>query len=1347
MPEVGCVLGLDIGTNSIGSAWVDLAERQIDMAVSVFPAGVEERDEKRGEPKNLKRRQKRSLRRSLARRASRKRKLRLFLTEHGLLPTDEAALERLFAEDPWTLRCRGLDNELKPHEFGRVLVHLAQRRGAAGIDKSEGDLDDDTGSADDEKVKGAIDRTRKEMRLRDARTFGEFISTLAQERQMPLMTKKSKKAVTTYSNPVRNRLDSFEFHADRQLIRDEFRQLWTKQRSFAGQLAALLSDPLQLELDDPSSNDTWRHRGLLFGQRRTYWDTGTLGRCDLEPTDRCICIADRHASYYRVVESVNNIRLRGPQDVDLRSLTPEERAKVIAQLRKQKTGSVATVRLALGIDKRSLRKRDLSESAFALNLERDNEREINTDWFYRAIVLEGIGETEWNSWNEGEREKLNRAILKYDPAIPDDIARLSSFAEKRLGLGHDVIERLVQSWRTRPKLERRLKLSRRAIMNILPYMDRQHSDGHWPTQIEARRDFAKDEAAIDRTTNTRASDEQRARYQIGAQRANKAVKHFLKKHPQLLPPAPTMSNPVVRKAIHEVRRHIVAYIRKYRRRPDRIVIEFARETTKPAKVNDAIVSRNRTREKIRKRIVEEVLKPVFGEQFWSLSHNQLRAAQDRVILCMQQRGACAYSSSSMDPDSESQCAFSGNAITLRQAAMGHGLEVDHIIPYSRCGDNSLNNRVLCFREANRNKRQQTPREWWGDHFDQQIAPLRFMDGFSPDIKRDYFSKSDYAAKWRNIACTDVPQEWRGSQLTDTAYAAKEVQAYLQSALWPHEPSHLEGGTRRIFVTKGRYTSLLRKDWQLYQQVMRPEGMSPDEFAASAAKNRGDHREHAIDAVAIALTDSARIQHVARLAGAAELERLEFISKGQSPGGVKRQPIAPPWGTVALFRRQVLSMVYNEFDHQNDDAQRASLIVSHRPVGRRIAGRLHEDTLFGPVLDDETLYTSRIRVQELKPNHLRLPRKESRDESIDRLASELQSRSLAKNLRDARKRARTIVDGAGFSPRLVDPPTEKSGLVRDVGFRRLLRKVIAMRLKEAGVDRDVDSFTSNDLKKLLETGPLRMPSGMPIKRVVVLRTMKDAVRIRRKRWDLTSNHLEYDESPRAMRAYVGGNNHRLDIWEDEQGNWSGRVVSMFEASQCVRPTTESPEIERSSNASFGERFVMSLAEGETVFMCHKDSGEPDYFVVFKLDKPGTVHFKLHWDARRATGERNSDGQVIDGTERAGFAVTVGKLCELAPPGKATPIKVRVEPLQAPKRVEPYAQNPRVDDLDPRVLEAVREALTLRNAHESTAPRPQTRRAKKPGSWSWLKTHLKKQGLVNAGPQISACLRHLRTGVQQ
>ncbi len=235
-------LGLDIGTNSVGSAWVDDKNQTVTLGVSVFPAGVDETDTKRGSPKNQKRRQVRSQRRSLRRRATRKHRLRSLLVQYGLLPSESDAQRELFNNNPWMLRREGLRRELTPSEFGRVLVHLNQRRGAMGVATDPDDPDEG-------KVKEAIDHLKTQLK---GRTFGQFMADLMDERVCSLPGKDG----VCYRAPIRNRRDSFEFHADREMIREEFDQVWAKQKSFGGELAALLTDDLKRRLDDPTEDDT-----------------------------------------------------------------------------------------------------------------------------------------------------------------------------------------------------------------------------------------------------------------------------------------------------------------------------------------------------------------------------------------------------------------------------------------------------------------------------------------------------------------------------------------------------------------------------------------------------------------------------------------------------------------------------------------------------------------------------------------------------------------------------------------------------------------------------------------------------------------------------------------------------------------------------------------------------------------------------------------------------------------------------------------------------------------------------------------------------------------------------------
>ena len=129
-------------------------------------------------------------------------------------------------------------------------------------------------------------------------------------------------------------------------------------------------------------------------------------------------------------------------------------------------------------------------------------------------------------------EAVNRAILRFDPDEPADEARLRAVVS-HWGLDPAAIERLVAAWRKRPKLEKRLNLSRRAILNLVPYMEKCHDQANrWPTQQEARKAHAK--ALQDQFDETGEDADRIAarRYATGAAGLRAADRYYmrLRKH-------------------------------------------------------------------------------------------------------------------------------------------------------------------------------------------------------------------------------------------------------------------------------------------------------------------------------------------------------------------------------------------------------------------------------------------------------------------------------------------------------------------------------------------------------------------------------------------------------------------------------------------------------------------------------------------------------------------------------------------------------------------------------------------------------------------------------------------------
>lgn len=938
------------------------------------------------------------------------------------------------------------------------------------------------------------------------------------------------------------------------MIRDEFHRIWQFQRSFKGDLAKILTQTLLQKLDNPVSTATWREQGFLFGQRATFWDTGTLGRCDLEPTEHRCPKADMYAQEFLVLEYVNNIRIE-KRGESARTLNDEERRNVLNALSKQKTASTNTVRKALGLHRKEVK------AFYDLNIERDKGRKPNTNWFFRSIILPVFGADQWESLDDNKKKSVNAAILKFDPSRQEHEVKLRNGCKEWWGLSSEQSQCFIEGWRTRPKLDNRVNLSRKALLNLLPFLREGKSVS------EARQGFA------DFCSETEL---QRDRYALSGRSLSKSERQFLKKHPGLLPPAPVLSNPVVRKAIHEVRRHLNEYIRELGCRPDRVVIELARSARQSEKVRNEQLNRNRARNSIR-----EGLKDKYD--LHAESKNQISRAIERILLCRQQKGICAYS---------------GAAISEAAAANGTGLEVDHIVPKSRSNDNGLNNKVLVCLDTNRNKGNLTVKEWLGAHSDEfanlQLRLRHIGDG---KLAEKYFTKGDYKRKWENLN-RDAPSidEFVSSQLNDTAYASKQVAAYIREALYHDAPI----GKRHVFTTKGNYTAVLRRDWGLLEGDLERENPQLNEVdemvhgesavARRRDKDRRDHIHHAIDAVAIAFSTGETIKALA------EIAESQANYRSETGRWRRRETIEPPWGTVESFRQQVA-----------DAAKK--IVVSHRPVKRKIVGAFHEETQYGAVLADlpvhrtessKTLFTNRISAATLSPNHLRVP---SEWDSTWKTMLQTSDKKLQKKLRR-------------ILARLPDPSPGKSGIVRDRELRARIREC----LRENNIN--PDKFTSQELRRVWEEGGLRLPSGVPIKSVILLRTNTSPVIIPGKVWNSEKEGLVADANDiRRQRVYVGGNNHHVAVYEDiKSGKWVGEFVTTFEAAKRVR-FEKKEAVDRTGNDS--RKFIFSLSEGEMIYSLRRDvdsDSSAGYYVVAKLDATrNRIVFVPHWDARLASDQ--------------------------------------------------------------------------------------------------------------------------------
>jgi len=342
----------------------------------------------------------------------------------------------------------------------------------------------------------------------------------------------------------------------------------------------------------------------------------------------------------------------------------------------------------------------------------------------------------------------------------------------------------------------------------------------------------------------------------------------------LLPPVaealPELRNPAVSRALTELRKVVNAIIREYGR-PDIVRIELARDLRRSRKQR-ARAARKMARYRKQREDAERRLREL-GVQ------NPTRADIEKVLLWDECGGICPYTGKSIS--------FASLFGAQPQ------FDVEHIIPRSRSLDNSFFNKTLCEINENRTrKRNRTPREAYASDPDRWNEIIQRVKKFQGDAARE---------KLRRFQEEPDFDDFVARQLNDTRNASRLAAKYLALLYGPQARS-------RVQVTRGGVTRYLRDVWDL--NTILGDGPS---------KSRDDHRHHAVDAIAIALTERATIKMLS-----------EAAEKVERTGRSGFAPVPPPWPD---FLDEVRAAVRD-------------INVSHR-VSRKVSGPLHAETFYSP----------------------------------------------------------------------------------------------------------------------------------------------------------------------------------------------------------------------------------------------------------------------------------------------------------------------------------------------------------------------------------------------------------------
>lgn len=360
-----------------------------------------------------------------------------------------------------------------------------------------------------------------------------------------------------------------------------------------------------------------------------------------------------------------------------------------------------------------------------------------------------------------------------------------------------------------------------------------------------------------------------------------------------------LTSPIVKRAASQTIKVINAIIRKQGYSPTYINIEVAREMSKNFKERDQISKKNEENraknEKALERIRTEYSKP-----------NASGLDLVKMKLYEDQDGVCAYSQ---------------KQISFEHLFEPNYAEIDHIIPYSKCFDDSYNNKVLVLAKENREKGNR--------------LPLQYLDG----ERRNRFivwvnSKvSNYRKKMnllRETMTEEEEKQFKERNLQDTKTASSFLLNFINDHL-EFAPSIRR--KKRVTAVSGGVTSYMRKRWGI-----------------TKIRENGD-LHHAVDALVVACTTDGMIQQVTKYS---QYRECRYI-----PNENGSMAVDPDTGELL----KTFPLPWKNF-HEDTFNEIEKAFVSRMPV-RKVTGAAHKETFKSPKALDEGLLIVRKPLTELK----------------------------------------------------------------------------------------------------------------------------------------------------------------------------------------------------------------------------------------------------------------------------------------------------------------------------------------------------------------------------------------------
>ena len=298
--------------------------------------------------------------------------------------------------------------------------------------------------------------------------------------------------------------------------------------------------------------------------------------------------------------------------------------------------------------------------------------------------------------------------------------------------------------------------------------------------------------------------------------------------------------------------------------------------------------------------------------------------------------------------------YSDTKIDLKELILGKGFDKEHIIPKALRMDNNFSNLTIEKTSVNLKKSKQTALDFVKEEYGNTAA-----EQYKQRVNDLYAQKAISRSKRDNLLRTasDIPEKPLDRDLRLTSYITRKAVELLEPV------------TRKVLVTTGSVTSRLREDWQLVdilkdivfdkysslgmtETFIDKEGRKVEKIREDVWSKRNDHRNHAMDAIAVAFTSQAHIHYLNSLSSQGEGReqllhmRQRYLHKDGRGNWIFNPPM--PLDEMRSSARDVIESIFISHPLPKKDVATFTKYKQQGKIkyGLTPRGKLHDATIYG-----------------------------------------------------------------------------------------------------------------------------------------------------------------------------------------------------------------------------------------------------------------------------------------------------------------------------------------------------------------------------------------------------------------